>query len=63
MLGESVTMSDGLIVTVFSMLVVFAALLIISFLIDGLRAISTKVDKDVKPDVSDTSTVDRKSVV
>lgn len=52
MLGESVTMSDGLIVTVFSMLMVFLTLIVISFLIDALRAASTTKDK--KPDVSST---------
>lgn len=42
MLGDSVTFGDSLIVTVFSMAIVFLSLLIISYIIDALRAVSTK---------------------
>ena len=45
MLGDSVTFGDSLIVTVFSMVIVFISLLIISYIIDGLKAISTKNDR------------------
>lgn len=42
MLGDSVTFGQSLIVTVFSMGIVFLSLLIISYIIDALRAVSTK---------------------
>ncbi|WP_077368904.1 OadG family protein [Anaerosalibacter sp. Marseille-P3206] len=47
MLGDSVTFGQSLIVTVFSMAIVFLSLLIISYIIDALRAVATK-DKGVK---------------
>jgi len=42
LLGDSVTLGDSLIVTVFSMVIVFLSLLIISYIIDALRAVATK---------------------
>lgn len=42
MLGDKITFGDGLIVTVFSMAIVFLSLLVISFIIDALRAVATK---------------------
>ncbi|WP_352404263.1 OadG family protein [Sporanaerobacter acetigenes] len=42
MLGDSVTIGQSLMITVFSMAIVFIALLVISYLIDGLRAIASK---------------------
>ena len=47
MLGDSVTFGESLIVTVFSMAIVFLSLLIISYIIDALRAVATK-DNGVK---------------
>lgn len=52
MLGEKVSIGQALIVTVFSMGIVFLALLIISYIIDGFRFIfykdNKKVDKEQK---------------
>lgn len=42
MLGDSVSIGQSLMITVFSMAIVFIALLVISYLIDGLRAIASK---------------------
>lgn len=47
MLGDSVTFGESLIVTVFSMGIVFLSLLIISYIIDALRSVATK-DNGVK---------------
>ena len=42
MLGDKVTMGQSLMVTVFSMVIVFLTLLIISYLIEGLKSFSQK---------------------
>jgi len=47
LLGEKVTMGQSLMVTVFSMVIVFLTLLIISYLIKGLQSFSQK-DRDEK---------------
>lgn len=46
-LAEKITLADSLIVTVFSMAVVFAVLIVISFLIRILKAISVEGEKKV----------------
>ncbi len=45
-MGEYITLGDSLIITVFSMLVVFVALILISYLIRILRVVATE-KKDV----------------
>lgn len=49
-MGDVISIGDSLIITVFSMIVVFVTLLIISYLIDGLRVATEKRDsnKEVK---------------
>jgi Oxaloacetate decarboxylase, gamma chain. len=42
LLGEKVTMGQSLMVTVFSMVIVFLTLLIISYLIKGLQSFFSK---------------------
>ncbi len=44
-MGDKITMGDSLTITIFSMIIVFLALLIISFLIDILRTVSNKNEK------------------
>lgn len=46
-LAEKITLADSLIVTIFSMAVVFAVLIVISFLIRILKAISVEGEKKV----------------
>ena len=41
MYGDSITIGQGLIVTVFSMVIVFITLIIISYFIDGLKLFSS----------------------
>lgn len=41
-MGETITIGDSLIITIFSMAIVFLALIIISYLIDALRTVSNK---------------------
>ncbi|HLR34701.1 MAG TPA: OadG family protein [Tissierellales bacterium] len=41
-MGDIITTGDSLIITVFSMVIVFLTLLIISYLIDGLRLVTNK---------------------
>ena len=41
MYGDSITIGQGLIVTVFSMVIVFISLIIISYFIDGLKLFSS----------------------
>lgn len=48
MYGDSVTMGQSLIVTIFSMIIVFISLIIISYLIDGLRAFSSQKKEEKK---------------
>lgn len=46
MLGEKVTLGQSLMITVFSMVIVFLTLLIISYLIKGLQSFSQKEKKE-----------------
>lgn len=48
MFSEIISLSDSLIITVFSMLLVFAALVALSFLLDGFRLISNREEKKTK---------------
>ncbi len=41
-MGDIITIGESLIITVFSMVIVFLTLLIISYLIDGLRVVTNK---------------------
>jgi sodium pump decarboxylase gamma subunit len=43
--GDKITMSDSLIITIFSMAIVFISLLIISYLIKGSKVITNKGTK------------------
>lgn len=63
MLGDSVTFADSLIVTVFSMVIVFISLLIISFIIDALKAVSTKNDKEVNVEKSINTELEKEEVL
>ncbi|WIV13547.1 OadG family protein [Proteiniborus sp. MB09-C3] len=45
---EIITVNDSLIITAFSMLLVFAALIILSFTIDGFRLITNNLEKKNK---------------
>lgn len=47
-MGEYISMSDALVVTVFSMAAVFIVLIMISFLINGLKMIGTTEKKMIK---------------
>lgn len=57
MLGETVTLSQALVVTIFSMLIVFATLLVISFLLDGFKMVFHKKDKKIQQTVVNKSIV------
>ena len=46
--SDILTLNDALIITAFSMLLVFAALVALSFLLDGFRLISTRQEKKTK---------------
>lgn len=52
-MGDVITIGDSLIITVFSMVVVFLTLLIISYLIDGLRVATGKKDNTEKVKTQD----------
>ncbi|WP_054871663.1 OadG family protein [Caloranaerobacter sp. TR13] len=66
MLGDKVTLSQALIVTVFSMGIVFLALLVISYIIDGFRFIfykdDKKVDKDPKKAITPEKSVPKETI-
>ncbi|MCR2045658.1 OadG family protein [Anaerosalibacter massiliensis] len=57
MLGNKVTMGQSLMVTVFSMVIVFLALLIISYLIKGLQNFSQKDKKKSKETIENIDLV------
>lgn len=44
-LQNGVTISDALIITAFSMLLVFVALIIISFILDGFKLLANRQNK------------------
>ncbi|SCG84211.1 hypothetical protein DW1_2651 [Proteiniborus sp. DW1] len=46
--GDNITIGDSLIITLFSMLLVFAVLIILSFTIDGFRLLSHRQGKNTE---------------
>lgn len=42
---EIITLNDSLVITVFSMLLVFATLIVLSYTIDGFRVLANKAEK------------------
>lgn len=52
-MGEYISMSDALIISGFSMATVFVVLIMISFLINGLKMIGTTENKMVKDEKKD----------
>lgn len=63
MLGDKVTMGQSLMVTVFSMVIVFLALLIISYLIKGLQNFSQKDKKKSKETIENIDLVNSEKEV
>lgn len=63
MLGNKVTMGQSLMVTVFSMVIVFLALLIISYLIKGLQNFSQKDKKKSKETIENIDLVNSEKEV
>lgn len=67
MLGEKISMSDALMVTVFSMLIVFAALLAINFILKGFKVFLYKEKKDnvtkAKKETQKQTTAAREQIV
>ncbi len=61
-MGDVITIGDSLIITVFSMVIVFLTLLIISYLIDGLR-VATEKEDNVQEVKTQDSVVEREPVV
>lgn len=46
--SEIITLNDSLVITAFSMLLVFAALIGLSFIIDGFRVLANRLEKKTK---------------
>lgn len=63
MLGNKVTMGQSLMITVFSMVIVFLALLIISYLIEGLQNFSQKDKKKNKETIENIDLVNSEKEV
>lgn len=67
LLGDKISMSDALMVTVFSMLIVFSALLAINFILKGFKVFLYKEKKDnatkVKKETQKQTTASKEQII